>query len=126
MVIFVDLACSEHEERETLTVFTSANELGFEQDFLPRPVAYVGGFLALSIRLATRALEPFHLASPKFLPFGHIMAKLQVNSSARGLLQSFFEREVMKKKGYGHFYFYFCLKWLKFIGGTTWENNCWP
>ena len=30
-----------------------------------------------------------------------------------GLLQSFFEQEVMKNKGYEHFYF--CLKWLKFV-----------
>ena len=32
-----------------------------------------------------------------------------------GLLQSFFEQEVMKNKRYEHFYF--CLKWLKFVGG---------
>ena len=34
-----------------------------------------------------------------------------------GLLQSFFEQEVMKNKGYEHFYF--CLKWLKFVGGCN-------
>ena len=31
MVIFVELAYSEHEETEMLAVFTSANELGFER-----------------------------------------------------------------------------------------------
>ena len=30
------------------------------------------------------------------------------------MLQSFFEQKVMKNKGYEHFYF--CLKWLKFVG----------
>ena len=30
MVIFVDLAYSEHQETEMLAVFTCANELGFE------------------------------------------------------------------------------------------------
>ena len=43
------------------------------------------------------------------------MAKFQAHWSARGLLQSFFEQEVMKNRGYEHFYF--CLKWLKFVGG---------
>ena len=33
----------------------------------------------------------------------------------RGLLQSFFEQEVMKNWGYEHFYS--CLKSLKFVGG---------
>ena len=31
-----------------------------------------------------------------------------------GLLQSFFKQEVMKNKRYEHFYF--CLKWMKFVG----------
>ena len=41
-------------------------------------------------------------------------------------MQSFFEQEVMKNREYEHFYF--CLKWLKFVGDTVWgkENNCWP
>ena len=30
LLIFVDLAYSEHEQTEMLTVFTYANELGFE------------------------------------------------------------------------------------------------
>ena len=49
------------------------------------------------------------------MPFGHITAKFQVNRSGGGggLLQSFFEQELMKNKGYEHFYF--CLKWLKFV-----------
>ena len=33
-----------------------------------------------------------------------------------GLLQSFFEQEVMKNSGYEHFNF--CLKWLKFVRGV--------
>ena len=49
------------------------------------------------------------------MPFGGIVAKLQVNGSAGGGgSQSFFEQEVMKN--YGHEHFYFCLKWLKFVG----------
>ena len=45
------------------------------------PIAYGGGvgFLAHAIRLAARTLEPFHLSDFSFMPFGHIVAKFQVN-----------------------------------------------
>ena len=90
-----------------------------------------GGFLAHTIRLDARTLEPFHLESPKFLTsFSCLLDILWQNfrqiDLPGGLLQSFFEQEVMKNKGYEHFCF--CLKRLKFVAGTIWgqENNCWP
>ena len=63
----------------------------------------------------TLSLRVSKVSDFSFMPFGHIVAKFQVNWSARGLLQSFFEQEIMKNKGYEHFYF--CLKWLKLVGG---------
>ena len=43
-----------------------------------------------------------------FMPFGHIVAKFQVDLSARGLVQSFFEQEVMKNKGLPNFFQEIC------------------
>ena len=63
----------------------------------------------------TLSLRVYKISDFFFMPFGHIVAKFQVDWSARGLLQSFFEQEVMKNKGYE--YFCFCLKWLKFVAG---------
>ena len=73
------------------------------------PIAYRGGaFLAHTIRLEARTLEPFHLESQKFLTsFVCLLDTLWQNCQG-GLLQSFFEQEVMKNKGYEHFCF--CLK----------------
>ena len=49
LVIFVDLAYSEHEETEMLAVFTYANELGFYQALT---------HLRSEIVLDTRKLQP--------------------------------------------------------------------
>ena len=85
------------------------------------PIASGGrGFLARAIRLAARTLEPFHLESLKFLTsllcfLDTLWHNCKYIDLPGRLLQSFFEQEVMKNKGYGHFYF--SLKWLKFVEG---------
>ena len=58
------------------------------------------GFLARTVRLSARTLEPFTKGSTNFwlfsIPFGDIMTNFQVYWYARGLLQSFFEQGDMK------------------------------
>ena len=45
-----------------------------------------------------------------------------------GLLQSFFEQEIMKNKGYDQYFLFKMTEIYRGGGGTIWgqENNCWP
>ena len=66
------------------------------------------GFLARTIRLAARTLEPFHVESPKFLTsllclLDTLWRNFRQFDLPGGLLQSFLEQDVMKNKGYEHF-----------------------
>ena len=75
--------------------------------------------MARIIRLAARTIEPFHLESPKFLT--SLLCLLDTwwrnvrQIDLPGRCYSHFRTRGHENKGCEHFYF--CLEWLKFVGG---------